>query len=212
VTIPITPFKFKKIFQFHFLTDIGLSLVQGFFVKQLKNIVRMETNSITSETLTQPALFISAEAFRDHWQGHRRLTRRVIEKFPEDKLFSYSVGGMRPFSELALEIITMGGPGIKGVVSGEWKSYEDSMGGFSKPKNKQELLRLWDEVTELIDTLWQQIPAQRFQEVDLAFGQYKGPIYWLILYFIDNEIHHRGQGFVYLRSLGIEPPPFWDRA
>ena len=31
------------------------------------------------------------------------------------------------------------------------------------------------------------------------------------IYFIDNEIHHRAQGFVYLRALGIEPPFFWDR-
>ena len=30
-------------------------------------------------------------------------------------------------------------------------------------------------------------------------------------YFVDNEIHHRGQGYVYLRALGIEPPAFWDR-
>ena len=35
-----------------------------------------------------------------NWQGHRRLTRRVIEAFPEDKLFEFSIGGMRPFSEL----------------------------------------------------------------------------------------------------------------
>ena len=34
----------------------------------------------------------------------------------------------------------------------------------------------------------------------------------LILYVIDNEIHHRGQGYVYLRALGIEPPPFWERS
>jgi uncharacterized damage-inducible protein DinB len=34
----------------------------------------------------------------------------------------------------------------------------------------------------------------------------------LILYVIDNEIHHRGQGYVYLRALGIDPPPFYDRS
>ncbi|MEJ6979249.1 DinB family protein [Pedobacter sp. P351] len=28
---------------------------------------------------------------------------------------------------------------------------------------------------------------------------------------IDNEIHHRGQAYVYLRSLGITPPFFWER-
>jgi uncharacterized damage-inducible protein DinB len=33
-----------------------------------------------------------------------------------------------------------------------------------------------------------------------------------MLYWIDNEIHHRGQGYVYLRALGIEPPAFYDRS
>jgi uncharacterized damage-inducible protein DinB len=36
-------------------------------------------------------------------------------------------------------------------------------------------------------------------------------VYFFILYWIDNEIHHRGQAYVYLRSLGIEPPHFWER-
>ena len=44
-----------------------------------------------------------------------------------------------------------------------------------------------------------------------AFGQYTGVLHDLILYVIDNEIHHRGQGYVYLRALGIEPPPFYER-
>ena len=34
----------------------------------------------------------------------------------------------------------------------------------------------------------------------------------LLFYVIDNEIHHRGQGYVYLRALGIEPPLFYDRS
>ena len=62
-----------------------------------------------------------------------------------------------------------------------------------------------------INRLWPNIPAARFQEVDTAFGQWKMAIYELLLYIRDNEIHHRGQGYVYLRSLGIEPPPFWER-
>ena len=44
-----------------------------------------------------------------------------------------------------------------------------------------------------------------------AFGQYPGKAYDLVLYAIDNEIHHRGQGYVYLRALGIAPPPFYER-
>jgi hypothetical protein len=35
--------------------------------------------------------------------------------------------------------------------------------------------------------------------------------HWQGHYWIDNEIHHRGQGYVYLRALGVEPPPFYER-
>ena len=44
-----------------------------------------------------------------------------------------------------------------------------------------------------------------------AFGAYEGKTYDLLMYVIDNEIHHRGQGYVYLRTLGIEPPAFYER-
>ena len=40
----------------------------------------------------------------------------------------------------------------------------------------------------------------------------EGVIYGLLLYWIDNEIHHRGQGYAYLRSLEIDPPLFYDRS
>lgn len=44
-----------------------------------------------------------------------------------------------------------------------------------------------------------------------AFGQYEDVGRNRFLYVIDNEIHHRGQGYVYLRALGVEPPAFWER-
>jgi len=150
---------------------------------------------------------ISPAQFLKHWQGHRGLTRRVIAAFPDDKLFTYSSGGMRPFSGFAAEFLGMAVPTLHGVVTGEWKS-------FASPAatTKAEILRLWDEATAEIDRLWPTIPPQRFQETDTAFGQWKMPIYDLLLYIVDNEIHHRGQGYVYLRELGIEPPPFYERA
>ncbi|HEX8039413.1 MAG TPA: DinB family protein [Chryseosolibacter sp.] len=79
------------------------------------------------------------------------------------------------------------------------------------PKTREDLLAIWDRTTEQINSLWPHITAERFQEVIKMFGQYEGPVYWSILYFMDNEIHHRGQGYVYLRSLGITPPMFWER-
>jgi uncharacterized damage-inducible protein DinB len=56
-----------------------------------------------------------------------------------------------------------------------------------------------------------QIPAGRLQETLTSSGQYTGFGYWQVLYIVDNEVHHRGQSYVYLRALGVEPPPFWER-
>jgi uncharacterized damage-inducible protein DinB len=153
-----------------------------------------------------PATAITPDALRRHWQGHRRLSRRLVEAFPEDQLFTFSVGGMRPFGVLALEMLALAEPMVRGAVTGEWTTSWER-----EPRPKTELLRRWDESTAAIDALWGQIPAERYQETMTAFGQYTMPLYELILYCIDNEIHHRGQGYVYLRALGIEPPPFWER-
>ena len=171
----------------------------------------MENKTMEPAQLTQQTTFISSEAMLEHWQGHRRLTRKVIEAFPEDKLFTHSVGGMRPFAELAMEMIQMGAPGIRGVVVGTWPSWAEVEKNYPAPGTREELLALWDRATEQINSLWPHITTERFQEVDKMFGQYEGTVYWNILYLIDNEIHHRAQGYVYLRSLGITPPPFWER-
>lgn len=167
----------------------------------------------TNTTISAPAQVISPEELLQHWQGHRQLTRRVIVAFPEDKLFSYSIGGMRPFAGLAEELTGLASGGIKGVATGKWPRINELEHHSDKPlpATKEEILKQWDEVTGEIEALWPQISPERFHEVEKAFGMYEGPIYANFLYLVDNEIHHRGQGYVYLRSLGIEPPPFWDR-
>lgn len=153
------------------------------------------------------ACFIPPDALLAHWQGHRRLTRRVIDAFPDDKLFGFSIGGMRPFGELAMEMVTMAVPMVRGAISNDWTA---SSSREARPKT--EVLRLWDDSTAELDALWPKIPAERFGETLTAFGQYPGILHDLILYVVDNEIHHRGQGYVYLRALGIEPPAFYDRS
>ena len=156
-----------------------------------------------SDTSTQ---VITPEALLAHWQGHRRLTRRMIEAFPEDQLSTFSLAGMRTFGDMAMELLAIAVPMVRGVLHQEW---DTSFDRTALPKD--EILRLWDAATEEINTLWPQIPMEKFGEQMMAFGMYPGHASDLLLYAIDNEIHHRGQGYVYLRSLGIDPPPFWER-
>lgn len=162
-------------------------------------------NEVAEPTTAQTAL--KSQDLLNHWLGHRRLTRRVIEAFPEAELFSFSVGGMRPFAELIKEFLGMDVPSLMGAINRKWDSYESA----KSISTKEELLRKWDEASATITENWGRIPDGRFFEDDVAFGQWPGKINWLMMYVIDNEIHHRGQGYVYLRALGIEPPYFWER-
>ncbi|RRN77627.1 damage-inducible protein DinB [Pseudoxanthomonas sp. SGD-10] len=159
-----------------------------------------------NSTLVRP--LVSSEEFLDYWQGHRRLTRRVIEAFPEKELFEFSVGGMRPFAELVKELLAIASPGLKEIVSGQSNPFHDKFEGIN---TKAQLLDLWDKSTEEINQYWKQIPADKFHQNNNLFGQYDFPVIQNLFYFVDNEIHHRGQGYVYLRALGIEPPYFWER-
>ena len=158
--------------------------------------------------MTTTAQVISKENLVKHWQGHRALTRRVIEAFPEKEFFEFSVGGMRPFAQLTTELLSIAVPGLKGIASREVKPYDESLGELT---TKAQFLQKWDEATQEINHYWEQIPVEDFSKTFNLFGQYEFPIIENILYFIDNEIHHRGQGYVYLRALGIEPPFFWER-
>lgn len=155
----------------------------------------MKANILTNEELLK------------YWQGHRALTRRVIEAFPEKELFEYSIGGMRTFADLVKELLSIAVPGLEGIVTNSTEGYNHNLALTTKT----DLLKAWDEATPKINDLFLQISEERFKEDFNLFGEYKFPIIQNILYFIDNEIHHRGQGYVYLRSLTIEPPFFWER-
>jgi uncharacterized damage-inducible protein DinB len=152
------------------------------------------------------ATVLAPAALLTHWQGHRALTRRLIDVFPEDQLFSYSIGGMRPFGALAGELLGMAVPIVKEIVGGASQAFSDA-----KPGSKEEILAQWDASTAELNEWFAKIPDARFGETVTIFGQYTGTVWSQLFYAIDNEIHHRGQGYVYLRALGIEPPPFWER-
>jgi uncharacterized damage-inducible protein DinB len=90
-------------------------------------------NMSTTENL------VSARQFLEYWQGHRRLTRRTIAAFPEDQLFTFSAGGMRPFGVIAWELHTVADDTLRGLQTDDW-TYEQR----AHPETKQALLEQWD--------------------------------------------------------------------
>ena len=162
----------------------------------------------THENTVATAEVISSTSLLEHWQGHRALTRRVIEAFPEEEFTSYSIGGMRTFAELCQELLAIAEPGIKEIATNTTQELDEKK---QEKLSKEQVLQLWDKATEEINSYWSMIPTSKFQEKIMCFGMYEGTVCSSIFYFIDNEIHHRGQAYVYLRALGIEPPAFWER-
>lgn len=164
---------------------------------------------MNQSTVTAPtAAFVTPQELLDHWQGHRNLTRRVIEAFPEKDFFEFSIGGMRTGAALTQELLSIGGPGIRQIATreSEEQNHEPDL-----KNSKAEALKLWDQGTEQINHYWAMIPIERFHEDIVAFGMYPGSVWSTVYYYMDNEIHHRAQMYVYLRALGIEPPAFYER-
>ena len=161
-----------------------------------------------THTTTAPAPIVTPEGFLAHWQGHRRLTRRVIETFPEDQLFTFTAAPpMRPFGTLAWEIHQVSELTLNGLLTGTWTEPDWRRGTGT---DRTELLAEWDALSTRLDADFAAVdPAFFGQQHVLPWGQMSG---WAAtIYTIDNEIHHRGQGSVYLRALDIEPPAFYER-
>ncbi|GHG35403.1 DinB family protein [Deinococcus indicus] len=164
----------------------------------------MTAPAAESAAALSPAL--SIPDFIAHWQGHRDLTRRVIEAFPDDQLFTFSLGGMRPFGAQATEIHLVDAMTVTALRTGGWTEPDWTAG----PGTKVDLLAVWDAVSaELAEHGPHTDPAFFNQMHALPWGEMPG---WVAaIYAVDNEIHHRAQGYVSLRALGIEPPAFHER-
>src|SRR5690606_16024766 len=110
----------------------------------------------------------------EHYQGHRALTRRLIEAFPEKEFFSFKIGGMRTFAEMTLELLGIAVPGLEEIVTRENKSLDEH---FEHGNNKGTILARWDEDTQKIDEHWAQLGLESFQEPITLFGLYEGTVW-----------------------------------
>lgn len=141
------------------------------------------------------------------WLSTRRLTMRVIDAFPEKELFEFSIGGMRTAADMAHELLQLGGTMAVGVATGEWAEFQTD----NPHVDKASLLAAWEEDLTVIERTVPRITAAQFRDDHSAFGLYTSSGLNQLIYALDNETHHRGQMYVYLRALGIEPPEFYER-
>lgn len=149
----------------------------------------------------------SHDALLEHWEGHRRLTLRVLEAFPKEKLFSYApTEALRPFGKMMAEIINVEMCLVDTLLAGAWQ--------FGQPpeySSKEALLEASHEVREKTRVNWRDLKPERLLDIGPVPLPTPLPPLADFLYAFENEIHHRAQGYVYLRLLGVEPPAFFER-
>lgn len=148
---------------------------------------------------------LTPEALLTNLKDVRALTRNVIEAFPEKELFEFNIANLRPFSAMVEEFLMITNYIFTETLHEKHTPFYTE-GQF--PTTKAEVLALWDRASEILDREWKEVgdytQSLTIYQMTFSFAQW-------ILYFIENESHHRGQGYTYLRALGIEPPSFWGR-
>ena len=148
---------------------------------------------------------LTPEALLTNLKDVRALTRKVIEAFPEKDLFEFSIANLRLFSQMVEEFLMITNYILTETLREKHTPFYTE-GQF--PTTKTEVLALWDKATEIIDREWKEVgdytQSITIYQMTFTFAQW-------ILYAIENETHHRGQGYTYLRALGIDPPFFWAR-
>ena len=150
--------------------------------------------------------------FMEVLEDNRRLTNHVanaiIQAGAVDKVL---VEGMRPFRELILEILGVERFTVRGLAFDKWE-YE-ALPDNLRTSPIEEVLELGRNIRAETRKLWPDIPAEEFTKLRPSPTPFipEGTAIGRLTYALENEIHHRGQGYVYLRLLGQVPPAFYIR-
>lgn len=151
----------------------------------------------------------------DHIRQVNGVGLRAIELIPEDKLEATVIPGMRTPKEV---IVHMYGQIIReiaeGAVSGtitdqNEKNEKQVVAGL---KTKADLLRYCHECWAAGDAAVQSMPESRVMGMTATPWGMSFPGFVAFTIISDEYVHHRGQLYAYLRTLGIAPPHMWSFA
>ena len=137
-----------------------------------------------------------------YWENVRKLTLRVFDLFPHDKFDFRPVESVRSVAEQFDHILVCELYSRIGILTGVWdispfKGDRDLSRGVLREK-------LYNENKKTLGLL-RMLPEGRFiKTYNTPFGVISGEV--AIYVAIDEEIHHRGNLYTYLRLLGVEPP------
>jgi uncharacterized damage-inducible protein DinB len=143
--------------------------------------------------------------FFRHWEEVHQVTLRVLKAIPQDKLDFKPTESMMSAKDLVKHMLVVEKTFSEGVKKGSLAIEDFKKFGQVDHKDSDELINAFDQVhkemmlahskktekelKEIIKTEWGDSPA---------FNQLRGAY--------EHLWHHRGQLYVYLRLMRVEPP------
>ena len=147
----------------------------------------------------------------DHFRTVVGIGLRAVAAIPDAALDTHPIPNMRTPKELAVHLFAGMHEFPKAVREGKVGDYDEAAIAASL-KTKADLLawcrRQWDDGTAIAQALTDpQIAAIVQTPWGVSF-----PGFVLLRITEDEFWHHRGQLYVFLRALGVEPPMLYDSA
>jgi uncharacterized damage-inducible protein DinB len=145
---------------------------------------------------------MTKNAILKYWENVRKLTLKIFDLFPHDKFDYRPVADIRSVAEQFDHILICELYARIGMLTGVWDikpfSGERDL-GRNRLRDK-----LYAENKKTLG-LFRMLPEGQFIKIyKTPFGAISGEA--IIYETIDEEIHHRGNLYIYLRMLGISPP------
>ncbi len=137
-----------------------------------------------------------------YWQIVRLMTIKLLDEFPADSFDYRPAPEIMTVSQIFKHVLQVEVYIREGFLTKEWKDPETISSNMFEKEMLKDRLKLENEKTV---KLLAELPEGYFlKKRETPFGNLTGEL--IIMVAIDEEIHHRGNLYTYLRCLGITPP------
>jgi len=145
---------------------------------------------------------MNKQTFVRYWRQVRRLTIKLLDEFPPDSFDFRPAPEIMTVSQLFKHILQVEIYIREGFLTGKWEIPEELGNNiFEKEMLKDKLTIESRKTIQLLS----EVPEGKFMKIiKTPYGNLSGEI--LLQVAVDEEIHHRGNLYTYLRCLDKTPP------
>lgn len=142
------------------------------------------------------------KSFLRYWHNVRTLTIRLLEEFPPDSFDFRPAPEIMTVSQQFKHILLVEVFIREGFLTHKWKQPDELDSSMFEKEMLKDRLKIENQKTI---RLLSEMPDGRFIKIlQTPYGNLSGEI--LLQVAVDEEIHHRGNLYTYLRCLGKIPP------